>query len=365
MKKIASLSILFAFLMMSCKSSLRPDLGDGLFANIKTNKGEIIVRLEQEKTPITVANFVSLAEGTNKFVSEEFKNKKFYNGLTFHRVMKNFMIQGGDYLGNGTGNPGYRFKDEFNETLSHSKAGILSMANGGPKTNGSQFFITHAETPWLDGIHTVFGEVIEGMTVVDSIANAAVANTNPIEPIVMETVTIIRNGKVAKNFNASKIMARYFKEEVAIELANKKKKESFLKDILNQKNKATITPSGLGIFKLKEGNGIKPQMGGKVNVYYAGFLEDGTIIDSNIESVARENNSFDASRKEGGGYGPFLMDYTEDAPLIPGFREGLLNMNFGDKIRVFIPSHLGYGSAGRGGVIPPNANLFFELEIVE
>lgn len=365
MKKINFLILLGVLLVSSCKTSQRPDLADGLYANIKTNMGDIVVKLEAEKTPVTVANFVSLAEGNNSFVSDELKNKKFYDGLTFHRVMKDFMIQGGDYLGNGTGNPGYRFKDEFDPSLTHSKEGILSMANGGPKTNGSQFFITHAPTPWLDGVHTVFGEVVEGMTVVDSIANVQVENTKPVSPVIMETVTIIRNGSAAKKFNAPKVMAAYFEEEEAAVAADMERKKAFVSEIMAQKSQATITPSGLGIYKVKEGNGIRPNLGEKVNVYYAGFLEDGTIVDTNVEAVAKENNSFDANRAAGGGYNPFPMDYVEDAQLIPGFREGLLSMNFGDKIRIFIPSHLGYGSAGRGAAVPPNSNLFFELEIVE
>ena len=365
MKKITSIFILFALLLASCKTSQRPDLADGLYANIKTAQGDIVLKLEAEKTPVTVANFVSLAEGTSPFVEDRFKGKKFYDGLTFHRVMKDFMIQGGDYLGNGTGNPGYKFKDEFDETLSHSKMGILSMANGGPGTNGSQFFITHKDTPWLDGVHTVFGEVIEGLEVVDSIANVAVMNTKPNTPVVMEAVTIIRNGSEARKFNANKVMEAYFDEIANAEKENLKKRAAFLEKIAEQKSKATITASGLGIYKIKEGNGIKPNMGEKVNVYYAGFLENGAIVDTNIESIAKETNSYDPNRKAAGMYGPFPMDFKEDAQLIPGFREGLLSMNFGDKIMVFIPSHLGYGSAGRGSVVPPNSNLFFELEIVE
>ena len=365
MKKTTSIFVLFALLLASCKTSQRSDLSDGIYANIKTAQGEIVLKLEAEKTPVTVANFVSLAEGTNTFVDEQFKGKKFYDGLTFHRVMKDFMIQGGDYLGNNTGNPGYKFKDEFDETLTHSKMGVLSMANGGPSTNGSQFFITHQATPWLDGVHTIFGEVIEGLEVVDSIANVPVTNTKPNTPVVMETVTIIRNGSDARKFNANKVMAAYFDEIAAAEKENMAKKAAFLEEIAAQKAKATITASGLGIFKIKEGNGIRPTMGEKVNVYYAGFLENGTIVDTNIESIAKETNSFDPNRKAGGGYAPLPMDYKEDAQLIPGFREGLLSMNFGDKIRVFIPAHLGYGSVGRGAVVPPNSNLFFELEIVE
>jgi cyclophilin family peptidyl-prolyl cis-trans isomerase len=168
MKKFIYL-LLVSLFFISCKEDQYKDLGDGIYADIKTSKGNIIVVLEYEKTPITVANFITLAQGKNPFVSQEYKEKPFYDGLKFHRVINDFMIQGGDPLGDGTGGPGYKFKDEFNPSLKHSKAGILSMANAGEKTNGSQFYITHKETPWLDFKHTVFGEVVQGMEVVNLI----------------------------------------------------------------------------------------------------------------------------------------------------------------------------------------------------
>ena len=168
MRKPFVLFLLATALIASCKSNYA-DLGDGLYADMKTNKGDMIIRLEQEKTPVTVANFVSLAEGNNPFVSDQYKGKSFYNGLIFHRVIPDFMIQGGDPTGSGSGSPGYRFKDEFDPSLGHSGKGILSMANSGPKTNGSQFFITHGATPWLDGKHSVFGEVTAGQDVVNQI----------------------------------------------------------------------------------------------------------------------------------------------------------------------------------------------------
>ena len=361
-------------IMTSCKTSKRADLGDGLFADIKTSKGDIIVRLEQDKTPVTVANFVSLAEGTNTFVSEEYKGKKYYDGLIFHRVMKDFMIQGGDPLGQGTGNPGYKFMDEFNDSLVHDKKGILSMANSGPTTNGSQFFITHKETPWLNNKHTVFGEVVEGMDVVDSIANVAVgAGNKPIEPVTMNTVEIIRNGKEARKFDAVKIMTDYFDQEeerlAAIEKEKAEKlaevqkiKEDFASSIEGQKAKAKSLPSGLKVLTLEEGSGEKPTIGQKVNVMYAGYLMDGTLFDSNYEEIARKYGTFDWNREQGGGYMPVPMDYSPESRLIAGFREGLLTMKVGDKVRLFIPSHLGYGPQG-GGPIPPNADLVFDLEI--
>lgn len=372
-KKMYLLAVL-GLLITSCKTSKRADLGDGLFADIKTSKGDIIVRLEQEKTPVTVANFVSLAEGTNTFVSEEYKDKKYYDGLTFHRVMKDFMIQGGDPLGQGTGNPGYKFMDEFNDSLVHDKKGILSMANSGPTTNGSQFFITHKETPWLNNKHTVFGEVVEGLDVVDSIANVPVgAGNKPIEPVIMNTIEIIRNGKEARKFDAVQIMTDYFDGEeerlAAIEkekaeklAAVQKIKDEFTASLDAQKAKATELPSGLKVLTLENGNGEKPKVGQKVNVMYAGYLENGTLFDSNYQEIAEKYGVFDWNREQGGGYMPVPMDYSPDSRLIAGFREGLLTMKVGDKIRLFIPSHLGYGEQG-GGPIPPNADLIFDLEI--
>ena len=372
-KKMYLLAVL-GLLITSCKTSKRADLGDGLFADIKTSKGDIIVRLEQEKTPVTVANFVSLAEGTNTFVSEEYKDKKYYDGLTFHRVMKDFMIQGGDPLGQGTGNPGYKFMDEFNDSLVHDKKGILSMANSGPTTNGSQFFITHKETPWLNNKHTVFGEVVEGLDVVDSIANVPVgAGNKPIEPVIMNTIEIIRNGKEARKFDAVQIMTDYFDGEeerlAAIEkekaeklAAVQKIKDEFTASLDAQKAKATELPSGLKVLTLENGNGEKPKVGQKVNVMYAGYLENGTLFDSNYKEIAEKYGVFDWNREQGGGYMPVPMDYSPDSRLIAGFREGLLTMKVGDKVRLFIPSHLGYGEQG-GGPIPPNADLIFDLEI--
>jgi len=372
-KKMYLLAVI-GLIMASCKTGKRADLGDGLFADIKTSKGDIIVRLEQDKTPITVANFVSLAEGTNPFVSEEYKGKKFYDGIVFHRIIKDFMIQGGDPLGEGSGNPGYKFMDEFNDSLVHDKKGILSMANSGPTTNGSQFFITHKATPWLNNKHTVFGEVIEGMDVVDSIANVQVgAGSKPLEPVTMNTVEIIRNGKEARKFDAAKVMTEYFdKEEERLAAIEKEKadklvevqkiKTEFAAQIESQKGKATSLPSGLKVLTLESGKGEKPKVGQKVNVMYAGYLSDGTLFDSNYEEIARKYDTFDTNREQGGGYMPVPMDYSPESRLIAGFREGLLTMKVGDKVRLFIPSHLGYGPQG-GGPIPANADLVFDLEI--
>ena len=163
-----------------------------MYAKINTTKGEILIKLEYEKTPLTVANFVGLAEGTLKNNKKEL-GTPYYNGLKFHRVIADFMVQGGCPDGNGTGDPGYKFADEFHPDLKHDKGGILSMANSGPATNGSQFFITHKETSWLDGKHSVFGHVVEGMDVVNAITQDDIINS----------VTIVREGAAAKAFDAN------------------------------------------------------------------------------------------------------------------------------------------------------------------
>ncbi len=170
-----------------------PPLADGLYAKIITSKGDILIQLEFEKTPLTVTNFVGLAEGTKS--SNRGKGVRFYDGLTFHRVIPDFMIQGGDPDGNGTGGPGYTFPDEIYSTLRHNTPGVLSMANAGPDTNGSQFFITHIKTPWLDGKHTVFGHVIEGQDVVNAIRQGDI----------IKTIQIIRVGKKASAFKADQV----------------------------------------------------------------------------------------------------------------------------------------------------------------
>lgn len=375
LKRIYVLAII-ALTMASCKTSKRADLGDGLFADIKTTMGDIVVKLEYEKTPVTVANFVSLAEGSNTFVSEEYKGKKYYDGVIFHRVMKDFMIQGGDPLGNGTGNPGYRFMDEFNDSLVHDKKGILSSANSGENTNGSQFFITHKPTPWLDGVHTVFGEVVEGMNVVDSIANVTVTprSNKPVDSVSMKTIEIIRNGKEARKFDAAKIMTDYFaNEEERLATIEKEKaeklaavnkiKSEFTTELSAQKEKATTLPSGLQMMVLSKGTEEKPQVGKNIEVMYAGYLSDGTLFDTNYTDIAEKYGRLEEiTQMHRGDMSALSIPFSKDMPMISGFKEGLLNMNIGDKVRLFIPPHLGYGEQG-GGPIPPNADLVFDIEI--
>jgi cyclophilin family peptidyl-prolyl cis-trans isomerase len=364
---------LIAFLLISlsgCKSSKYADLADGIYADIQTSRGDIIIKLEHEKTPVTVANFIALAEGTNPFVSDDYKDKKYYDGITFHRVIKDFMIQGGDPSGTGSGNPGYRFKDEFNDSLTHYKAGILSMANAGPKTNGSQFFITHKETPFLNGRHTVFGEVVSGMEVVDSIAVVETyqepnRKDRPVVDVVMNTVEIVRKGKEAKKFDAVQILTDYFDAEEKLLEAMKKVKSDFITEINTQKAKAEELPSGLKIQVLREGGGPMPKIGDTVVVNYAGWLSTGVLFDTSEKEIAEKfGNLEQIGRVHREGFTPLPMTFSPDAPLIPGFKEGLLRMKVGDKHRLFIPPHLGLGPQG-GGPIPPNSELIFDLEIVD
>jgi peptidyl-prolyl cis-trans isomerase A (cyclophilin A) len=367
---------------------------EGIIAEIYTNKGKISLQLEFQKTPITVANFITLAEGTNTFVTNEKKGKPFYNGLKFHRVIANFMIQGGCPLGNGSGDPGYKFHDEFEPSLKHDKPGILSMANSGvnTQTNGSQFFITHKDTPWLDNKHSVFGHVIEGQTVVDAIA----------QDDVIEKVIIVRKGKLAKKFDAVKIFSEYMKikpeldkktaEDAKVKAdaqakldSERRQKEAEAKAIADAeikaklgpvltakvaefkalKAKSTKTPSGLQYSILKKGSGVKPTEGKDIYVHYAGYLEDGTLFDSSYEAINKLYGKFDQNRANQNGYQPFPFKYGNKGGLIPGFLEGIYNMNFNDKAIFFIPSNLGYGEKGAGNVIPPNSNIIFEVEILE
>ncbi|PCJ98279.1 MAG: peptidylprolyl isomerase [Flavobacteriaceae bacterium] len=366
MRKSYILFLSIVITLVGCKSGQYADLGDGIFAGIQTTKGNIILKLEHEKTPLTVANFVSLAEGDNAFVSDEFKGKKYYDGLIFHRVMKDFMIQGGDPLANGTGGPGYKFKNEFHDSLVHNRKGILSMANSGIDTNGSQFFITHKATPWLDNVHSVFGEVIAGMDVLDSIANVAVVGSNtPTVDMVMSKVEIIRNGKEAKKFDAVQIMSDYFLEAEETIKAFEKMKSDLISEFDKQKEVAETFPSGLKIHIITKGEGEQPKIGQQVLVNYAGWLENGTLFDTCEKEIAQKFGEFEKINKmHRGSLAPSTMEYSPEAQLAAGFKEGLLSMKVGDKIRVFIPPHLGYGDQNYGP-IPGGSNLVFDLEIMD
>ena len=355
MKKSILLLLLAVTSFYTCKDE-HSNLPDGLYADIETNKGHIIVELDYKKAPITVANFVTLAEGKNEFVTKEYlKKKPFYDGLKFHRVIENFMIQTGDPEGTGSGDTGYKFKDEITD-LKFDKAGVLAMANNGPGTNSSQFFITHIETPWLDGKHTIFGHVVEkGQEVVNQVKQD--------DKIV--SVTIIRNGEAAKKFDAEKVFHDYFseiaKEQSKYAEVQKEKVASFAA----LKAKATKTSTGLEYVITEKGTGKKPAIGTQIYIHYAGYLENGTLFDSSIEEVNKAFGKYDASRAEANGYQPLPFQAGRKDGMIPGFIEGIEQLSFGDKAVIFIPSHLGYGSTGAGTAIPPNANIIFEIQLLE
>ncbi len=306
---------------------------EGMYAKIKTNKGDIMLELEFEKTPLTVANFVGLAEGKIKNNKKEV-GEPYYDGLKFHRVIADFMIQGGCPDGNGMGGPGYQFPDEIHPDLKHSGPGILSMANAGPGTNGSQFFITHKETPWLDGKHTVFGKVTEGQDVVDAISQ---------DDKIIE-IDIIRKGENAKKFDSKAIFDKEL-EKLEKQAAEKAKKAKEAIDAL--KKGAKVTSSGLAYKIIKKGTGAKAEAGKTVSVHYTGKLSNGTKFDSSYDR--NQPIEFELGRGR----------------VIKGWDEGISLLNVGSKATFIIPPDLAYGARGAGGVIPPNATLIFDVELVE
>jgi FKBP-type peptidyl-prolyl cis-trans isomerase len=311
------------------------EFSDGLYAKLSTSKGEIILSLAYDKVPMTVSNFVGLAEGS---LNRTKPGKPFYDGLKFHRVIPNFMIQGGCPKGTGTGDPGYKFPDEFDDSLKHEGPGILSMANSGPGTNGSQFFITHVATPWLDGKHTVFGRVIDGQDVVDSIQQNDVLNT----------VEILRFGPSANGFLVTKESFTQFVSKNA-EREKEKKRAALAaeeKEINNRWPQAKQTPSGLRYIVLKEGSGDKkPLSGTKVTVHYTGTLLNGKMFDSSVNR---------------GEPAQFAV-----GQVIEGWNEALVTMRKGEKRTLVIPPDLGYGAQGYPGVIPPNSYLVFDVELLD
>jgi peptidylprolyl isomerase len=365
MKKLTFLFLFLTLALASCQNKY-PDLEKGVYAEFVTNKGTFVAKLFNDQTPMTVANFVALSEGTNTLVDSVYKGKRFYDGLTFHRIIKDFMIQGGDPKGDGSGSPGYRFPDEFVDSLKHSKKGMLSMANSGPGTNGSQFFITLKETPWLDGRHTIFGEIVIGQEVVDSLGNVATTKPGdkPVDPVILEKVNII-------NTSDAKIVS--FTEEMEkLELTKKEREARIAKvgekaasDFEDLKSKAEVLPSGVRIYYNKKGSGVKPKEGDKILMNYAGYLTNGTLFDSNVREKEEKYEMLNPAKVAGNGYSPVPSDYSKDAQLIPGFKEGLLLMGVGDSVTLFVPASLGYGEQGAGNVIPPNSDLIFELEIVD
>ncbi len=339
--------LLIVVILVSCKSVKYPDLENGLYADIQTNQGDILIKLHQKEMPMTVANFVSLAEGNNPEMTDSLKGKPYYDKTKFHRVIKNFMVQGGDITGTGGGNAGYRFADEFplNEEgkliYSHDGPGVLSMANSGPETNSSQFFITHKETPWLNGKHSVFGRVLKGQNVVDTIQ----------QNDYIKHVDIIRIGEDAKKFNAPTIFEK--------EIANVEKKREERKRVLENKkrkfqedmgvNKSTPTDSGLRILKIKENSSGKKVVAHKsTSIHYTIYLADGNKIQSS---------------KDKGEVFTFQLD-DESKPMIAGVKEGALKLREGESARLFIPYYLAYGERAVGP-FPAKSDVIFEIEVLK
>jgi cyclophilin family peptidyl-prolyl cis-trans isomerase len=345
--------------------TLSQSLPEGVYARFSTSKGKILLYLEVEKAPMTSANFIALSEGKSTILGKEF-NQSFYHGVKFHRVIKDFMIQGGDPQGTGEGGPGYKFYDEFHPDLKHIGPGILSMANSGPNTNGSQFFITHVKTPWLDNKHSVFGHVVEGQNVVDAIQ----------QNDVIDSITILRIGKKYKKYNPSIIFNKYYsiidkKKSILINQQEKAKsisqdnyKEYFFaevkKKIKNNQSKSIgfkistcfkqtkikQTPSGLVYVIQNYGDTAKVQKGNIISLHYTGKLFNDEKFDSSLD----RNQSFDTKYKEQG--------------IISGFEEGLSLVGKGGKITLFIPYYLGYGEKSVS-IIPSYSDLIFDLEILD
>lgn len=334
----------------------KSDLGDGIYAEFNTNKGLIICQLEFEKTPMTVGNFIGLAEGKLSVDGISIQSP-YYDGLKFHRVIADFMIQGGCPLGNGTGDPGYEFYDEIVDGLTHSGPGILSMANSGANTNGSQFFITHKATTWLDRKHTVFGHVLAGMDIVNEIE----------KDDLISNVKIIRIGNAAINFDAMEAFHSVYDPLKALEESRNQELEMIsamseddyskymYKQVKKKHRRAKLTESGLVYVKEKKRRkarkgenvpGLKEGM--QVTLHYTGsFRSNGEKFDSSLD------------RNE-----PFSFRYKVQK-MIPGFEEGIALIGKGEKIKVIIPYYQAYGKAGKKGAIPPYSDLIFDIQLLD
>ncbi|MDX2360454.1 MAG: peptidylprolyl isomerase [Crocinitomicaceae bacterium] len=332
------------------KKDKKPKLEPGMYAQFTTTKGEILIQLEFEKTPMTVASFVGLAEGNFTVNDTTVYDAPFYDGLKFHRVIPDFMVQGGDPLGTGSGGPDHRFNDEIVDGLSHTGPGILSMANSGPNTNGSQFFITHKATPWLDGKHTVFGHVISGQDVVNAIEQG--------DEII--SIEIIRKGKTAKKWKASEqyaaimgeIDAERARQEAEIakfsSMSVEEYNEYMYQEVLKMFPTAQKSASGLVYIIENEGEAMTAVTGSPMSVHYRGTFR-------------ASGDQFDASYDRGQP-----MDFVYKVQrMIPGFEEGMGMIGKGGKAKLIIPYHAAYGAAGRPGAIPPYSDLVFDIEIMD
>ncbi len=355
-------------ILISCKEKY-PNLKDGIYAEFVTSKGIMVAQLFYKKAPHTVANFVSLAEGTNTLVDSVYKDKKFFNNTIFYRVIDSFMIQGGDPTGAGFGNPGYRFDDEFNPKLKHDKPGVLGMANDGPNTNGSQFYITEIPKPNLDNSHSVFGQVVLGLDVLDSITKVKTTlEGRPTKDVILKEINIIRKGINAKAFNAPNIFIAHFAKLERLQKTNEAKEQALLKitreKFKTQNKKSIVLPSGLQYVVTKKGAGEKLTESSKVLADYAVYFDNGKLIETSKLETAEAQNTVNEKRKASNKYKPIIANLSPDARMIAGFKEGLQQLSVGDKATLFIPYHLAYGSSGNNA-IPPKSDLIFEVEILE
>ena len=319
-------------ILNSCNMNDYSELNEGIYASLETSKGDILLELFFKQTPLTVSNFVALSEGNHPAADEQFSGKPYYDGLKFHRVIDNFMIQGGDPTGTGSGGPGFQFDDEFSEELKHTGPGILSMANAGPGTNGSQFFITHVETPWLDGKHSVFGKVNSGQDVVDNIA----------QDDIIKSVKIIRIGKDAEEFDANKIFEDYITNKSQADILRAEEEAKLLDDLTSG---MIETESGLKYKVSKKGSGPNAKIDDVLSVHYSLKLIDGSEIDSSF------------TRGE-------PIEFTCGVgQVIKGWDDGLIGMKEGEVRRLNIGYEFAYGEEGIPGVIPEKSTLIFEIKL--
>lgn len=350
MKKLSLVLSMIAVLFVSAQAQKDP----GLYAKFTTSKGVILIKLLPEKAPLTVCNFVGLAEGT---IDNNIKKagEHYFDGLKFHRVIANFMIQGGDPLGNGTGGPGYAFADEFDDSEKFTGPGVLAMANAGAGTNGSQFFITHVATPHLNGKHTIFGRLVEGQDVVNAIA----------QNDVMNTVEIVRVGKDAQNFVANNETFKALQASAAARLAEYQKKQAekqaaeklaeaarsqelpaFEAWVKKNYPKAIKTASGMYYIITQQGKGAKATTGQTVVAHYTGTFNDGKKFDSSVDRGT-----------------PFEFKLGQ-GQVIKGWDEGFSILPIGSKATLILPYTMAYGEQGYPGAIPPKATLLFDVELI-
>lgn len=382
MKKFSLLFLLLAAVFVGCDDKY-PDLEDGIYAVITTNKGTMVSQLYYQKTPATVASFVSLAEGDSKVVDSAYKGKPFYDGLSIHRILKGFVIQGGDPDGTGTGGPGYKYHDELLPELKHDTIGVMSMANGGFETNGSQFFITLGAQPHLNGYdengtlkncedprtscHTVFGKVVKGFDVLSEIENVEVNNPrqgDPKNPVIIEKIQIVRKGADARRFDANEVFAeetnKYAEEKARIEAEKQARLKAIADRFVEEETKADSLDSGLKLYFKERGDGPAPKQGQTALLDYAVYFTNGELLDTSMKDVAEENGLSKPEQY----LKPYGVKVSPDAQAIAGFIEAAKNMRVGDKVTAFVPYYLAYGERGNRG-IPPKTDLVFDLILTE